>query len=849
MRIFRRRRSRHRQARQVRGRFLRLSGIGCGVAFSLLLGLSLLLTGLAYAGLTHDLPPVEMLPRLLSPPDGLLLQPTRLVDRSGEHTLLIFAPDESPRRYLPLSPQNPQHLPQGLADATLAVADPSFWDHPGYTLEGWQNPSLHPTIAQQLASDLLLWNEPPSLRRALRERILAAQITARYGRTQVLEWYLNSANYGHYAYGAEAAARLYFGKSAAELTLAESAVLAAVSQTPSLNPRAAPQAALQRGREVIHLMRLMGLISEQQAAAALAQTLSPLPSAPEAETGSVAPAFLNLVINQLSARFGRARIERGGLLITTTLDYDLQQQAVCATQVYLRQLAGEASDFPDDCPAARSLPAFSSATPPADVSASLLVADPRSGQVLAVVGETLHGQETPFLSAHPPGSLLTPFVYLTGFTRGMAPASLLWDVPGAAEVANPDGTYHGPMRLRLALANDYLVPAAAVLEQVGAANVWRTARSFGLEVDPAADVLGGEAAFTLLEVAAAYAPFAAQGVLYGQPLVGAGLELVTVLKVEGLDHSLWLDWTTPQAQPLVTPGLAYLITHALSDETARWPSLGHPNPFEIGRPAGAKAGWTPDGADAWALGYTPQRIVVAWTGRRGGEGGGLSPRLPAGLWQALMQYASQHLPPDGWAMPAGISMLPVCDPSGLLPSEACPTVVSEVFLQSSEPTHADTLYRVYLINRETGYLATVFTPPELVEERVYMVLPPQARAWAEAAGIPAPPQAYDAIQPVQDNPDAHITAPAMFAEVSGVVQISGTAAGADFAFYRLQVGQGLNPQQWIQVGGDATTPVTNGLLAEWDTSGLSGLYAVQLLVVRGDQHVETAIIQVTVNNP
>jgi len=145
-------------------------------------------------------------------------------------------------------------------------------------------------------------------------------------------------------------------------------------------------------------------------------------------------------------------------------------------------------------------------------------------------------------------------------------------------------------------------------------------------------------------------------------------------------------------------------------------------------------------------------------------------------------------------------------------------------------------------------LATVFTPPDLVEERVFMSVPAPAgaRAWAGAAGIPVAPEAYDAIQPGAPNPNVNLTAPALFAEVSGRVQFTGTAAGNGFQYYRIQVGEGLNPREWKQVGGDVTAPVINGPLAEWDTTGLNGLYAIQLVVVYEDQRVETAVVLVTV---
>jgi membrane carboxypeptidase/penicillin-binding protein PbpC len=319
---------------------------------------------------------------------------------------------------------------------------------------------------------------------------------------------------------------------------------------------------------------------------------------------------------------------------------------------------------------------------------------------------------------------------------------------------------------------------------------------------------------------------------------------VAVLRVDGLDHSVWLDWTTPQAKPVLNSALAYLMTDVLSDETARQPSLGTPNVLEIGRPAGVKLGASTDGLEAWAIGYTPARVVVTWTGTHT-QGTALTPRLPAVLYSGLMQYASRDLPPDGWPVPAGVTTLNVCDPSGLLPSPDCPDLVNEVFLSGSEPHEPDHLYRRLSINRETGLLATVFTPPQLVEQRTYIVVPPEALAWAQGAGIPIPPETYDAIQLPPLNPEVNICAPASFAEVHGKVQISGTAAGADFASYRLLVGKGLNPQEWIEIA-RSDTPVSDGVLGEWDTQGLSGLYALQLIVTRTDQRVDTAVIQVTV---
>ncbi|MBL8051273.1 MAG: transglycosylase domain-containing protein, partial [Anaerolineales bacterium] len=161
--------------------------LSIGIILSLLLGIVIILGAFAYADITQDLPSTEILPRLFNPPDGLLLQPTTIYDRTGMQLLATFSPDNSPRRYIPVSEANPQHIPQTLINAVIAVSDPQFNRHSGYSIDGFDNPELHPTIAQKLVYDFLLYSESPSTKRAIRERILAAQITAQFGRTQIIE--------------------------------------------------------------------------------------------------------------------------------------------------------------------------------------------------------------------------------------------------------------------------------------------------------------------------------------------------------------------------------------------------------------------------------------------------------------------------------------------------------------------------------------------------------------------------------------------------------------------------------------------------------------------------------------
>jgi membrane peptidoglycan carboxypeptidase len=828
--ILRARRERRLARQRVSASRTRSTLLTVGMILSLLIAALIVITAFAYVNLTRDIPSAGMIPILLNPPDGLLLQPTRIYDRTGNNILFTFGPDDSQRRYLPLSATNPQHFPKSLSDAVTAQIDPYFLEHPGYTLNTITNYEAHPTLAQRLVFDLLLFDEPASLRRALRERILAAQITARYGRTQILEWYLNSANFGRYSFGAEAASQLYFGKSAAELTLSESAILAAVSESPSLNPYDAPLTALERGRETLTLMQIQGLLSAEDALEARGESPR-FETAPSPEPQPAA-AFVNLLLTQLDAQFPRERIERGGLTIISTLDYDLQQQSSCVTAFYAARLAG----LPDpviQCDALRFLSALPPGINVANSSASAIVTDPKTGQILAVVGETFQAQETPLIAAHDPGSVLGAFTYLTGFTRGLSPASLIWDIPGKTNIQNFDGEYHGPMRLRVALANDYPAPAAQVLSQMGVENVEEISSSFGVSRNEE---------LSLLDAAGAFGVFAQDGVYFGQDF-GDTFEPVSVLRVEGNDGSVWLDWSTPQAKPVVTPGLAYLMNHALSDETARLGALQTSNILNVGMPAAVKLGQTEDALDTWTIGYTPARVVAVWTGAR--QESDLSSHVPAVLWNALMQIASQTIPVEGWSAPADVSVINVCDPSGMLPTADCPNLVSEVFLNGNEPIQADTMYRKYAVNRETGLLATVFTLPQLIEERVYLVVPPDARSWAEGTGLEIPPSNYDVIQPPRFDENVNITAPGLFAEVTGKVRIEGTVAGEGFVSYRVLVGQGLNPQEWIHVA-EGSEPVTEDVLAEWDTTSLSGLYAIQLQVVRSDQRVDTAIIQVTV---
>jgi membrane carboxypeptidase/penicillin-binding protein len=854
-----------------------------GLVSALLLSLAAVVLSLVgigyYVDLTRNLPSVEILPALLNFPNGQLLQPTRLFDRSHEQVLLTLEnPNAEGKHYLSVAKEGQvgtEQVSKYLIDATIAELDPNFWHESGYSLSGLTQ-GTRSTVAQILVYNLLLDNEAPSLKRNIRERLLAAQIIYQYGREKVLEWYLNSAQYGQTLYGADAAARVYFGKSAADLSVAEAAMLTALAETPSVNPLTGSQILAHQQEAIIQKMFVSGLINGDEALGALKEEVH---FREQAASHSLAPAFTELVLQQLSAVMPLERIYRGGFDIVTTLDYALQEQADCAARAQVARLQGTQEPAltynGSPCEASRLLPSHQEelGTLNEKIGAEVVVIEPHNGQILAMVGQDRSGMLPSEPVTHPAGTSLSPFMYLTAFTRGMSPATLLWDIPndGGINASTPVNletttstmnTFHGPVSLREAFVNDYPGAASEVLQQVGAANVFLTEKLFGLpapdlsiQVSSSLDNLVSQDV-SLLESVHAYSVLANQGIVAGQPNIGDAAEVShdtlspsSTLKVESVDGQVLLDWSIPEMLPVVTRQIVYMTTNVLSDEKALRSSLGQPNSLKIGRPAAAKLSKTADGKGAWTVGYIPQLVVGVWMGDSPIDKSAISADMPAGLWHAIMQYAANEMPVQDFSVPSGISLVQVCSPSGLLVSSLCPVIVQEVFLSGSEPTQIDNLYQKFAVDRETGLLATVFTPPELVEEKVFLAIPPQAKAWAEAAGRAIPPDTYDSIiVPQSVSPDVQINAPHMFDYVRGMVSIIGNAGGVDFLYYRLQVGQGLNPQKWLQIGEDVRTPVSNGTLGTWDTTGLEGLYIVQLLVVRQDARVDQAILQLTVDN-
>ncbi|HID88589.1 MAG TPA: penicillin-binding protein [Anaerolineae bacterium] len=871
------------------GGFLTLSGIIGGIVG-------------AYAYVAKDLPEPEQIEAVEQD-----FETTRIYDRTGEVLLWeIIDPHAGDRVWVPLD-----QIPEHLICATVAIEDRTFWENPGINPRGIARAFVAnlrgeqiqggSSITQQLIKNVLIppeervvGPEGPKLRdytRKIKEVILALEVTRRYSKEKILEWYLNTNFYGNLAYGIEAAAEVYFGKPANELTLAEAATLAAIPQYPQLNPFDNPEAARERQRLVLDQMVRQGCITPEEAEAAANEPWH-LASATE-QFDFLAPHFSVYVRNQLEEMFGPDLVHRGGLRVYTTLDYDLQQQAECVARAHIRRLSGEDEQtvieqaIAEGCEAAQYLPPLRARDVGKDhnvSNAAVVVMRPGTGEILAMVGsldywdESIDGRFNAALGLRQPGSAFKPFTYVTLLSQGYNAAHLFWDVrtafqqPGKPPYVpeNYDRKYHGPQRLRLALARSYNIPAVAALQLAGVDNVIRTAHKMGINsLDRGLEYYGlsltlGGGEVRLLDMAYAYSVFANYGTMVGKPVpperIRPGyreLDPVAILRVEDRNGNVLYEYNEPQRKEILSPQLAYLMISILSDREARWAAFGHPNPLELSndRPAAAKTGSTNDWRDAWTIGFTPQLVTGVWVGNSdnsemvdvpGSKGA-------APIWHAVMEYALRGEEIQPFVRPDGLIERQVCAVSGKLPTGHCP-VVTELFIPGTEPTETCDIHQVFRVNRETGRLCTVFTPPELCEERVYEVYPPEAQDWLaslpEDQRPPMPPTEYDTIYgPSPADTEVAITYPAPYSYVSGgVITVTGNARGGDFAFYRLAFGEGLNPTQWIQIGPDHHNQVDNNILEFWNVTGLDGLYSLQLTVVDHSQAIRQATIQVTVDN-
>jgi len=601
-----------------------------------------------------------------------VFQTTRIYDRHG--ALLAELMDEGRRTWIGLD-----KVSRHLIDATVATEDSTFFANSGVdplrivsaavrNAQEGQIVSGASTITMQLARNLFIGPDQrydQDFDRKLLEAGLAQELTQLYSKPELLEMYLNLLNYSNLAYGPEAAAQIYFGKSAADLTLAEASYLVGIPQQPAnFDPYRNFDATRRRQRIVLDLMVRHGYLTPSAADATYAEPLVIQDNRSLAP--NLAPHFVQYVVETVNAKLGTGDIARAGLNIHTTLDLPMQAMA---QQLVARKVA----EFRE----------------PYDLSnAAMVVMRPNSGEILVMVGSadfadaTIAGQVNVTRSLRQPGSAIKPVLYAAALDDNLiSPATVLWDTPitytaGAGEIYAPlnyDQTFHGPVTARTALANSYNIPTVKLLDALGVERMLTVAKTLGItSLNQAPGWYGlsltlGGGEVTLLELTTAFHTFASDGNYW------PATPLLTL--TDSQERPLYLDEAT-QPVPALKPETAFLISDILSDNTARSPAFGEQSPLRLSRPAAVKTGTTNDYRDNWTVGYTRYLVAGVWAGNSDGHPmrntSGVTGATP--IWHDFMEMvlgdptllATLEIPTDetAWQFtpPAGIEQRAECPP-------------------------------------------------------------------------------------------------------------------------------------------------------------------------------------------
>lgn len=580
---------------------------------------------------------------------------TQIFDVTGQPIAKLF---EENRTVVPLSSVSP-YVPE----AIVANEDVRFYHHLGVDPIGilravWVNLRYGgvveggSTITQQLARGMFLTQEQ-TITRKIREALLALIIERKFSKEEILQAYLNQVYFGEGAYGIEAASQVYFGKHAAQLTLAESAMLAGLPRGPNIfSPYANPQAALKRRGTVLQGLANAGYITQDQADAAQREPIAPTGKKRREVQASY---FLDYVAKELVGRYGANRVYKGGLKVYTTLDLKMQQ----AAEAVLGKSQG-----------------------------AVLTLDPRNGHIRAMVGgrnyeESQINRVT--AEVRQPGSAFKPFVYTTALGQGLAANTIIIDSPvniGGYSPQNYDKKYHGPITMKKAVRLSVNVAAVKTGRQVGMGNVLNMARSLGIttlvpEDDNLASALGGlTRGVNLMELCTAYTAFANGGV------VSRPLAVVRVLD----ENDQVLEESRLSQQSVLSPEVAYIMTDILRSVVAS----GTATPANIGRPQAGKTGTTDNYETAWFVGYTPDLLTGIFVGNDDRTPVGISGTEVSALWGQMMNKATSGMPVSDFPVPPGVvTGVPICADSGQLAGGGCSEVEYSAFIRGTEPTAID----------------------------------------------------------------------------------------------------------------------------------------------------------------
>lgn len=646
---------------------------------------------------------------------------TRIFDSAGE-TLAELSIEK--RALLPLS-----KIPVDLQNAVIAVEDDQFFKHWGLSPKGMLRAFVRnvlarrvvqgaSTITQQLAKQIFLKPER-KISRKLREILLAIQIERNFSKPEILQLYLNQVYFGEGAYGAQAAARNYFGKEIGELTLADAALLAGLIRAPRANsPFFKPENARKRRSVVLQRMESEGMITKAEREAADA---SPIPLSKPIGLGSQAPYFVEHVRRRLEHKYTTAAVWRGGMKVSTTLDLGWQKTAEEVMSKALddfdvKAATEHAKKMREYELSGESLPPDVSTSPPAKIQGSFVLMDVRTGAIKVMIGgrESIFNRVTQ--AKRQPGSTFKPFVWAAALGAGMTAASLIDDTPlafyfdgrdwrlleGATDqysinlatqpfAASPDfkiwvpgnfdGKFMGRITLRRALAQSRNISAINLITQTGPPLVAEIAHRAGIrsDLEPAPALALGSSVVTPLEMANAFATFANGGIA------------VTPYTIEAVEDAAGkqLEAHVPSDREAMTPQLAYLVTNVLKAVVQGGTGV---RARRLNRPLAGKTGTSNDNRDLWFVGYTPEYVAVAWMGyddfaslgRKDWTGG--STVVP--WWTDIMEQLLKDAPKREFPVPPGVVFSAIDAETGLLFQPTCPKKnrLLEAFQVGTAPT-------------------------------------------------------------------------------------------------------------------------------------------------------------------
>lgn len=628
---------------------------------------------------------------------------TIIYDRSGEVLYDIYGDQNR-------VPVEFSEISEVMRQASVSVEDKDFYRHQGFDPKGMAravyNIIFHrslqggSTLTQQLVKNVLLTSER-TLPRKIKEFILAVQIERKYSKDEILQMYLNEAPYGGTAWGVETAAQNYFGKKAKDLNLVEAAILAGLPVSPTrYSPFGQdPTAYIGRAEVVLRRMREDGYISRKDEEEAK-KKLSDFEFAPYGQDIK-APHFVMWVKQQLVGEFGEKMVEQGGLRVTTTLDWKIQEMAQKAVT--------------EEVEKAKSLKVGNGAA---------VVLNPKTGEILAMVGsknyfaEDYDGKVNVTLSLRQPGSAIKPFTYASAFQKGYTPATLLMDVktvfPGGVGLPdyipeNYDGKFRGPVQARFALGNSINVPAVKMLGMVGSKEMLEVAYQAGMRnLEPTPQNMarfglsitlgGGEV--RLLDLTSAYGVFANGGVR---------TEPVSILKVTDNKGNVLFQNSPTKGKVVLPEEAAFLIWHILSDNNSRLDVFGSRSWLVIpDKTVAVKTGTTDDKKDNWTVGSTPSYAVGTWVGNN--DNSKMHERLSSGvtgaapIWHRIMKEILKDKPDERPSVPSSVVALTIDAFGGGLPKDGYPTR-AEYFIKGTEPTAVSPIYQKLKISKANQRLA------------------------------------------------------------------------------------------------------------------------------------------------